>query len=122
MFHVPEEDRFVGPNHPLSSSSKYGNNGVFIIGNRFNIIGKKFQCIASDGSGWDHVSVTLSEPRCPTWEEMCQIKDIFWDCEDVVVQYHPAKKDYINNHPYCLHLWRKQNHVIETPPTYMIGI
>lgn len=44
--------------------------------------------------------------RCPTWEEMCQVKDLFWDDEDVVMQFHVPSKDHVNNHPYCLHLWR----------------
>ena len=33
--------------------------------------------IASWGGGWEHVSVSLAR-RCPTWEEMCMVKDIFW--------------------------------------------
>ena len=34
--------------------------------------------IASWGGGWEHVSVSLAR-RCPTWEEMCMVKDIFWE-------------------------------------------
>lgn len=46
--------------------------------------------IASWGGGWEHVSVSLSN-RCPTWEEMCMVKDIFWGEDECVIQFHPPK-------------------------------
>lgn len=27
----------------------------------------------------------------------------------MVIQIHPAKSEYVNLHPYALHLWRKEN-------------
>ena len=56
--------------------------------------------------GWEHVSVSLPN-RCPNWDEMCFIKDLFWDDEETVVQFHPRKSEYVNNYPHCLHLWRQ---------------
>ncbi len=53
---------------------------------------------------------------------MCFIKDLFWDEDDVVVQYHPAKSDYVNNHQYTLHLWRPTEGEMPTPPSIMVGI
>ncbi|TXH71415.1 MAG: hypothetical protein E6Q83_03625 [Thiothrix sp.] len=53
--------------------------------------------IASVEEGWEHVSVSLGN-RCPTWDE-----------EDMVIQFHPAKSEYVNLHPHALHLWRKEN-------------
>lgn len=80
------------------------------------------QCIASWGMGWDHVSITIAEQdRCPEWEEMCFIKEVFWDEDETVIQYHPAKIDYINCHPYCLHIWKPQDAVLPVPPYLMIG-
>jgi hypothetical protein len=70
--------------------------------------------------GWEHVSVSL-EHRAPTWEEMCTVKDLFWDDSEVVIQYHPKKDDYINCHPNCLHLWRPTRRNIPTPPTILVG-
>ena len=61
----------------------------------------------SEGMGWDHISISLRH-RCPTWEEMCWVKNLFFDPDDVVMQLHPAKSQYVNYHPYCLHLWRPQ--------------
>ena len=71
-------------------------NGVFKV----YVGGRSFNVIASDGGGWDHVSVTLkNQKRCPTWDEMCAIKDMFFEEDEVVIQYHPAKSEYVNNHP-----------------------
>lgn len=79
--------------------------------------GKSFLVIASDGGGWDHVSVTTRNGnRCPTWEEMCAIKDMFFYPEECVVQYHPAKSEYVNIHEHCLHLWRPQRKSVPMPP------
>lgn len=63
--------------------------------------------IVSCGGGWDHVSVSLSN-RCPTWREMCHVKDLFFKDDEVAMQLHPAKADYVNQHPFCLHIWRPQ--------------
>lgn len=86
-----------------------------------------FQVIASDGMGWDHVSACLRSKingkfveRCPTWSEMCYIKDFFFDRSETVVQYHPAEADYVNHHYYVLHLWRSQNEKMPVPETIMV--
>lgn len=71
---------------------------------------RKLQVIASlDGDEWEHVSVVAvngKHQHIPTWEEMCQVKDLFWGDEDEVVQFHPAKSAYVNVHQCVLHLWR----------------
>lgn len=85
---------------------------------------KKSRCnlnfIMSWGAGYEHCSVSLPT-RCPSWEQMCVMKDLFWEDDEVCMQLHPAKKDYINNHPYCLHIWRPINEKIPTPPSIMVG-
>jgi hypothetical protein len=102
----------------MRSDPEDGNNGFFIL----IIKGKQFACMASDGMGWEHVSVSRPD-RCPTWEEMCVIKSRFWDSEeDCVIQYHPPKSEYVNNHPYCLHLWRPTEMQIPIPSSYMVGL
>lgn len=82
----------------------------------------KVVCSPFDGEKeWEHVSVSLPN-RCPTWEEMCYIKDLFWDETQTVVQFHPPKSEYINNHRYCLHLWRNTKVEIQTPPSILVGL
>jgi len=79
------------------------------------------QIVASWLGGWEHVSISMKN-RCPTWDEMCALKDIFWGEEECVVQYHPPKSEYVNMHPFCLHLWKKIGSEFETPPKIMAGI
>ena len=52
----------------------------------------------------------------PNWAEMCWVKSLFFEDGETVVQYHPAKKDYINTHPFVLHLWRKCGEPFPMPP------
>ncbi len=111
---VPEKYR-----SPQYSSEKDGNNGVFFIP-RFGL-NSPLKVIVSDGMGWEHVSVSLPD-RCPTWDEMCRIKDLFWDEQEVVMQLHPAKSEYVNNVSNCLHLWKPINEKIPLPDSIMVGI
>ena len=75
---------------------------------------------ANEGIPWEHVSVSTRR-RCPFWKEMCFVKDLFWDEEEAVMQLHPPKSTWINNHPYCLHLWRPLDGKIPTPPQIAVG-
>jgi len=121
MMHSPDQFRFLGTfGSPMSSTrERDGNNGSFFIpvvtGGR-----ERFRVIASDGGGWEHVSVSLPS-RVPTWAEMCEMKLIFWDPEDVVMQLHPPQSQWVNCHPFCLHLWRPIGVPIPLPPIWMVG-
>ena len=78
--------------------------------------------IADNGmcdSEWEHVSVSTPN-RCLTWEEMCKIKDLFFNEDEAVMQIHPAKKDYVNVHSFCLHLWKPKTKEIPLPPSYLV--
>lgn len=55
--------------------------------------------------GWEHLSVSMPS-RTPTWDQMCTMKEIFFDDEEECVEYHPRKSEYIDAHPHCLHIWR----------------
>ena len=120
MFKVPEMYRLK--KGAFASDASYGNQGVFIIPEgRF----KQIRVIASDGEGWEHCSVGIMEngkSYMPTWDEMNKVKDLFWGPEDCVVQFHPPKSEYVNSHPYILHLWRECGKNIKTPNTDLIGI
>lgn len=98
------------------SSVELGNNGLFMLP-------KKLVAMASDGAGWDHVSVSFGRDatRCPTWEEMCYVKGLFFKDDEVVIQYHPAKEASINCHEYCLHMWRPQEVELPLPDPIMVG-
>ena len=80
----------------------------------------KLNFIMSWGADFEHCSVSLPT-RCPSWEQMCAMKELFWKDDEVCMQLHPAKDQYVNNHPYCLHIWRPIDKEIPTPPSIMVG-
>lgn len=100
----------------FASVPEDGNNGAFVFKHR----GVELCVLSGHGDGWEHVSVSTAS-RCPTWDEMCHIKDIFWNDEEIVYQIHPAKSAYVNYHPYTLHLWRPIGQEFPLPPAIMVG-
>lgn len=120
MFKVPEKCRI--------RTSLFGPiqidecNGVFNLKYETKDRTIDIYCIASNGDAWERVSVTIpGNRRCPTWDEMCFVKSIFWSKNDTVIQYHPKESDYINCHKFCLHLWNPIVEKLPLPPTYMVG-
>ena len=116
-----------------SSTDEDGNNGVFQI--PLPGLGHKVlaNCIISDGKDlkelgmepFEHVSVHIEEygkQRIPTWEEMCMVKDLFWEESECIVQYHPPKSDYVNNHSFVLHLWKWTGGELPRPNSLLVGI
>ena len=81
--------------------------------------GQAFVFVCSNGGGWDHVSVS-GRKRCPSWGEMCEIKDIFFRKNKCCVEYHPAEADYVNVHPFCLHIWKPQKKEMPKPPKLFV--
>lgn len=119
MFKVPERHRIR--EGKLGSTKEIGNNGCFHL----EVEGRLYKIIASQDLGWEHVSaspiVALGRKQAPPiWSVMCEIKNRFWSKADVVLQYHPAEKDYVNCHPFTLHLWRPMEEKIPTPPNWMV--
>ena len=80
--------------------------------------------IAATGEGWEHVSCHIKMPdgtsRIPSWMEMCLVKNIFWEPEDCVIQYHPPRSQYVNISDYTLHLWRPIGQTIPLPPKILV--
>lgn len=77
--------------------------------------GRKFSVIFGYEEGkFEHVSISAFNPKIlPTWEQMCELKDIFFYPEEMVVQIHPRESEYIHgvgvdgdNLKNVLHLWR----------------
>lgn len=123
MRHVPNlhADKYR-TKHPLLGDSAGGENwGYFEIPTRHGLL----RAVASDGEGpeaggWEHVSVSLAS-RCPTWDEMCLVKSLFWPDDETVLQFHPRKSEYVNYMPFCLHLWRHGGTEAELPPSILVG-
>ena len=101
----------------MASTPDYGTTGLFrVMGPK----GAMLTIVASDGEGWEHVSVSI-ERRTPNWDEMCFVKDLFWREDECVVQYHPPRSEYVNFHPHCLHLFRPIDVKIPMPPSFLVG-
>lgn len=122
-------------------AGKYGSTpgaryGAFTIFDKPQPNAKHYiLCIAYDGTsipgvpseytGWEHVSVSMQsrlgkESRTPSWDEMCFAKDLFWDPEEAVIQFHPPTAQYVNNHPHVLHLWRPVGQNLSLPPMILV--
>lgn len=109
-------------------SGPYGSSigcdyGAFVIPGP---CGRDLCVIASHGDAnvdipWEHVSVSLTN-RCPNWEEMDCIKRLFWDDEEAVMQLHPPRSQWVNQHKFCLHMWRPTTQEIPLPPMIAVGI
>lgn len=76
--------------------------------------------MASSDCGWEHVSVSRRN-RCPNWAEMSHVKSLFFKEDETVMQLHVPASDHVNDHPYCLHLWRPTQQEIPRPPGWMVG-
>lgn len=113
-FKVPEEYRYTKPGR-LGTAKNSGNFGLFFLTYK----GKALRCIAGEGLGWEHVSVSTPN-RPPTWAEMCYVKSKFWDDEDTVMQLHPPKSEWVDDMKYCLHLWRPIGTEIPRPLGCMV--
>ena len=53
---------------------------------------------------WLHLSASRKN-RLPGWLEFTKLKDVFLGEETTAIQVFPPKSEYVNLHPYCLHLW-----------------
>ena len=103
--------------HPVTGARGDNQNGAFILDGP---AGRKLFVMISNGWGWDHVSasvVDVAEP--PTWQEMCWIKDQFFEPEELVIQYHPPHSQYVNFSE-TLHLWRPQREEVPAPPIFSV--
>lgn len=54
---------------------------------------------------------------------MSLVKRLFFDPEEVVVQFHPRESDYVNNAKNCLHMWALNDGTeFPTPPRHLVGL
>ena len=60
--------------------------------------------IELDGKAWLHVSVS-HRYQMPTWEQLVEVKETFIGSERQALQVLPKMSEWVNVHPYCLHLW-----------------
>lgn len=107
---------------PWGSDSTDNLCGAFQI---MGPCGAPLAIISSDGvdpeaMGWEHVSVSLRH-RPPNWQEMSFVKDLFWEPDECVVQFHPPRSEYVNFHQNCLHLWKHKTQAFPLPASILVG-
>jgi hypothetical protein len=50
---------------------------------------------------------SMSHPsRMPSWDLMHTLRDVLYPDDVDVMMLLPRREDYVNLHPYCLHLWQ----------------
>lgn len=105
--------------HPTwGSSPKRATFGYFQVG-FLRVISGGLVTEDDHDFPWEHVSVSLAN-RCPTWDEMCRIKNMFWRPDETVIQFHPRQQEYINRHEFVLHLWRNVATDHQLPPGVLV--
>ncbi len=78
---------------------------------RIRLKGQRFLVLWSyNEDGYEHVSISHGNTKVmPTWEQMCELKEVFFYPEEMAVQIHPRESEYVHgvgNRGNVLHLWR----------------
>jgi hypothetical protein len=101
----------------MASEDTDGWNGCFLV----PVDGELYHIMIGDGMGWRHLSVTNAQKKVlPTWGAMTRLKDLFFADDSWAVQFFPAKDDYVNCHPYCLHIWESIDEPMPHPSIALV--
>lgn len=100
-----------------ASSDTDGFSGSFLV----PLEGELWHVIISDGMGWKHVSISNAQKKMlPNWTVMTRLKDAFYGDDEWVVQFFPAKDDYVNDCQWCLHLWASLDQEMPHPSVVLV--
>jgi hypothetical protein len=127
-----DEFRVRGEN-PAFASPAHARYGAFQIPIK-GAGGAMFIAIADDGTGgdgvpgtgWEHVSVrvlvdqALRLSRVPTWNEISEVKRLFWKEDEVALQFMVDGSGKANVHSCVLHLWRPCDGKFPMPDPKMV--
>ena len=121
LFCIPERHRWASAPHGYSSNPGDRFGCFRLSGREANGRGLNIIAVDGEGTGWEHVSVspTDQKSRCPSWDEMCIVKRLFWKDSACVVQFHPPESEYVDN-AQVLHLWRCVDERFHMPPTICV--
>lgn len=101
----------------FASTEVDGWNGHFLV----PLEGELWLVIISDGLGFKHLSVTNAQKKIlPGWNILTRLKDLFYGDDEWAVVYFPAKEEYIDDHPYCHHLWCPLNDLLPKPSIVLV--
>lgn len=92
----------------------FKNGQMIVMGQKKYMNERTYSVIWDCADGYEHVSVSPQKRyNVPTWNDMCTLKDIFFDDEEEAYQIHPKKSQYVNGVENCLHLWKPIGHEID---------
>lgn len=57
----------------------------------------------------------------PTWDEMCAIKDIFFNDDEAIIEIHPSDEYKIYEKDYTIDLWKPLNKELPLPNPDLVG-
>lgn len=57
-----------------------------------------------DGRLWRHISLSY-EDKIPVYSDIIEVKNSFASAHRYAVMIFPKKRDHVNCHPFCLHLF-----------------
>jgi hypothetical protein len=86
---------FVMVDRPGVCAWKKIDDGVFVVIS---------ESMESDNRRWLHVSCSRPN-RIPTWQDVRRVKDAFVGKNRKAIQVLPCEAEYVNLHPFVLHLW-----------------
>jgi hypothetical protein len=58
---------------------------------------------------WLHVSCAFAD-RLPSWADLRDVKTVFCGPQRLALSIMPSEAEYVNIHPYVLHLWCPLDH------------
>lgn len=65
---------------------------------------------------WIFRAARFARTQLPGWSwRLC------WYVADAVMELHPPRSTWVNNHQFCLYLWRPTRLVVPLPPQWMVG-
>ncbi len=112
----PLEEIKKNKNLTIWNETPDGFNGVI------NIFGNRCTVVCSWALGWEHVSMApVKKTLMPTWNMMCELKEIFFRDDEYAIQYHPPKSKNVSMVNNCLHIWKPTEAALPTPPPILVG-
>ena len=97
----------------FATTKEDGPNGAFIIPARnAKVKGQCLLIMINSSFGWEHVSIRMYNGQTsnamaifPTHFDISDVKNLFWDKDETVVQIFPDERLYKSRNDYIIHLW-----------------
>jgi hypothetical protein len=89
-----------------SSIDEYDNAARFIRSDAMTVISEVAEY---QNRLWLHVSCAHAD-KLPSWSDLREVKTVFCGPKRLALSILPSEAEYVNIHPYVLHLWCPLDH------------